>query len=268
MKNTLFLIVLIASLSFCLPSNQLKDNALREDYSLAMAVLYNQYSAEYKALTIQAYNIAETRLINIADTARDISRLAVIVDIDETVLDNSPYQARTIVENFSYPEGWNEWCNEAKADPVPGALNFLRHADSLGFKIFYVSNRKKDDVFEGTLNNLVKEGFPQADGESILLRLAVSKDNPDPSNKDARRDIIRQKGYNIVLLAGDNLGDFYKDSGYGHLRDRKVMDRANDFGSMYIILPNAMYGNWPYSIGINGSTAKTMSLLREMTKRY
>jgi 5'-nucleotidase (lipoprotein e(P4) family) len=267
MKNTLILIVLIASLSFCLPSKQGNDSELRDDYALAMAILYNQYSAEYKALTIQAYNIAGERLNSIADTAADLSRLAVVVDIDETVLDNSPYQARAIIENFSYPEGWNEWCNEASADPVPGALNFLKQADSLGFKIFYVSNRKKDEVFESTLNNLLKEDFPQADEESILLRLAASKDNPDPSNKEARRDIIRQRGYNIVLMAGDNLGDFYTDSGYGYYRDQKVISSRDDFGSIYIVLPNAMYGNWPYSIGLDGSAEKTISLLRKMTKR-
>lgn len=267
MKNTLLLIVLFASLSSCLPLNKAKDNTPREDYSLAMAVLYNQYSAEYKALTIQAFNIAEERLHSIADTAQDISRLAVIVDIDETVLDNSPYQARAIVENFSYPVGWNEWCNEANADAVPGAVYFLKQADSLGFKIFYVSNRKKDDVFEATLNNLVKEGFPQSDKESILLRLAASEDNPDPSNKEARRDLIRQKGYNIVLLAGDNLGDFYTDSGYGYYRDQKVLSSNDDFGSIYIVLPNAMYGNWPYSIGLDGTREKTISLLQKMTKR-
>lgn len=266
MKNTVLLIFIAFLLSGCNNTNVSESDNMPEDYSLAMAILYNYYSAEYSALTIQAYNLAISKLNFIYDTASSVKKYAVVVDIDETVLDNSPYQARAIVEDFSYPDGWNEWCNRSEAKAIPGALRFLNFADSLGFKIFYVSNRKQEFVYDGTFENLEAEGFPQVNDKSIMLRFPRSEQNPDPSDKELRRDSIRKMGYDIVLLAGDNLGDFYTDDKSGLERKNIIEDKSKEFGNKFIVLPNAMYGNWPSSVGLDGSKDKTMELLREMSR--
>jgi 5'-nucleotidase (lipoprotein e(P4) family) len=268
MKKTIFIVFTSFFLFAC---NSQKENINSEgfkDNSLAMAVLYNYYSSEYKALTHQAYNAASSRLNAIADTASNIASLSVVVDIDETVLDNSPYQAKSIIKDFAYPEGWDHWCNQALAEAVPGSLDFLKNADSLGFKIFYVSNRKKATVYDKTLENLINVGFPQLGDENVLLRLARSDDNPFPSEKESRREYIQNMGFEIVLLAGDALGDFYTDINVGGERDRILNSVKSEFGERYIVLPNAIYGNWQSAIGLDGSLENIALLLQKMSDIY
>lgn len=235
---------------------------------LVLATLYNYYAAEYMALSYQAWNIAGERLEQMATIKPNCSDLAVIVDIDETILDNSPFQAKSVESGQAYPAYWDDWCKLAVAKPVPGALEFLTLADSLGFKIFYISNRKMDPLYEATFKNLTDIGFPQVNLESMMLREAQSEDNPDPSDKEARRKKIELSGYNIVLLAGDNLGDFFIDEIDGLARSRKVKLQREEFGKRFIVLPNAMYGNWPASIGIDGSEQAYRELLQEMTEPF
>lgn len=231
---------------------------------LSMAILFQYYSSEYKALACQAYNSGKDYLALIA-SGNKASELAVVVDIDETVLDNSPYQARAIVDGFSYPDFWNEWCRLAEAKPVPGALDFLDFADSLGFRIFYISNRKKDYVLDATLENLRNEGFPQVSEETVLLREEESEANPNPTDKEARRNMVRSKGLEIILLVGDNLGDFFSDTGKQATRDSLVFSNKSLFGKTYLVLPNPMYGNWPASIGLTGPADSIMARLKEMS---
>lgn len=145
-----------------------KSQKENENDNLILATLYNYYSAEYEALTFQAYNIAEERLLDIVNERPSASNLAIVLDIDETILNNSPYQAKLIHENISYDSCWNEWCNAAMAKSIPGAENFLKLADSLGFNIFYLSNRKEKSVKKGTIENMKKNGFPQVTSEHFL----------------------------------------------------------------------------------------------------
>lgn len=231
---------------------------------LSMAILYNYYSSEYKALAYQAFNGGKAYLSFIASNNKP-SEMAVVVDIDETVLDNSPYQAKAIVDGFSYPEKWNEWCNLAEAKPVPGSLEFLNFADSLGFRIFYISNRKKDFVLKSTIKNLLNEGFPQVSMETVMLREQESEDNPNPSDKESRRKVVRNLGLEIILLAGDNLGDFFTDNDNLSTRDSLVLSNKLHFGNRYLVLPNPMYGNWPAAIGLNASPDSILARLREMS---
>ncbi len=232
---------------------------------LIMATLYNYYAAEYRALAYQAFNAATWRVDRVANDQPDRSHLAIVLDIDETVLDNSPYQARTINTGIGYPACWDEWCNMAGAQAVPGAVEFLTHADSLGFAIFYISNRKEKTTYEGTARNLMAQGFPQVDSEHLLLRSEPGGPDPNPSDKEFRRNLLREKGYEIVLLAGDNLGDFFSDPQAGADRNDMVNRMKDLYGSRFIILPNAMYGNWPASVGINDERKSIDSLLHIMT---
>jgi len=233
-----------------------------------LATLYNHYAAEYMALAIQAFNIASDRLTALARENVDCSGMAVVVDIDETIIDNSPHQAMTIRTGESYPAYWEEWCNLASAGAIPGAVEFLKLADSLGFAIFYISNRKAGTVLKATIENLEGLGFPQVNEERLMLREESSPTNVNPSNKESRRQKVESLGYRIILLAGDNLGDFFDDEGDNNTRRETVDSMSIMFGKRFIVLPNAMYGNWPASIGIDGSEAGYDRLIKEMTEPY
>lgn len=201
------------------------------------AVLWQQTSGEYKALCFQAYNFARLSLKEAlwADTSKKPN--CVIVDIDETVLDNSPFQGHEIKKGLSYnPADWTEWTNLAQADTVPGALAFLKFAASKNTETFYLSNRDEKD-YAATLKNLQKFGFPHADDAHLL----VSKGT---SNKEPRRQKIAET-HDILMLCGDNLSDF---SNIFYRENKNTIEQVNAnqtrFGMKYIVLPNPMYGDW------------------------
>jgi 5'-nucleotidase (lipoprotein e(P4) family) len=210
---------------------------------LVGSVLWTQSSGEARALAFQAYNFARILLDQDlrANRRRRMPR-AIIVDVDETVLDNSPYQAWIIKEHKSYPEKWTAWINRAEAEAVPGAVEFLKYAQQRGVRVFYVTNRKPEEK-EGTRANLQKLGFPDVSDETLLVRT-------DESSKEPRRLRIAQK-YRVVLLIGDNLNDFAEV----FEQQKTVAGRiasANQskalFGTRFIMLPNPMYGDWENSV--------------------
>ncbi len=215
----------------------LERTDLSTEYTL-MSVLWVQTSAEYKALCLQAFNSARDRLTEYINTPRDKSlKPAVITDIDETVLDNSPYQGWVLKNNRNYPAGWDEWCKRSEARPVPGALEFIKFAEKNGIEVFYVTNRKKH-LYDCTLKNLKDLGFPFADKEHIFLR-------EGSSDKEYTRQKIALM-YDIVLLIGDNLNDFsniFFNKGIGE-RSEATDENGSLFGKKFIILPNPMYGDW------------------------
>jgi len=204
---------------------------------LLLATLYHQKAAEMQALSYQAFNIAKLRLDQELKETKDVSQLAIVLDIDETVLDNSPYEAKTILENINYPDGWEDWMNVANAKALPGAVEFLKFADDHGFNIFYITNRK-EKYREQTMKNLMDEGFPQSVNEHLLLRT-------DESSKENRRNKVSEN-HEIILLFGDNLGDFDMifDKKTTTERFAGVENLRKEFGKKFIILPNAMYGDW------------------------
>ncbi len=235
-----------------------KEKALSNDY-FVNAVLYNYYTAEYKALSHQAFNAASDYLELLKIKNPKEKRMAIVLDIDETLLDNSPYQARLYEINASYDSLWNGWCNLALAKPIPGAVDFLNFADSLGFNIFYISNRKQNQVYEGTLKNMKDEGFPQVDSLHFFLRT-------QENSKETRRMKVAEN-FRIVMLVGDNIGDFYEDTANFRQRDSTVSARKDEFGRKLIVLPNAIYGNWVESLGINNK-ADIDSLIAIMTEPF
>jgi 5'-nucleotidase (lipoprotein e(P4) family) len=202
-----------------------------------MAVLWFQTAAEARALQHQAYNIARMMLErDLAQTTTEKKR-AVIVDVDETILNNSRYEGRAIRINQGYPYEWDRWVDLAQAEPIPGSLDFLNYAVAKNVDVFYVTNRKERDR-KGTLENLRRFGFPQADDEHLLTR-------GEESSKEARRRRITQT-HHVVLLLGDNLADF------SHVFEKQTVQQRNDevdrlkaeFGTRFIILPNPIYGDW------------------------
>ncbi|MET3113417.1 5'-nucleotidase (lipoprotein e(P4) family) [Pedobacter sp. CG_S7] len=201
------------------------------------AVLWQQHSGEMRALTFQAFNFARLSLLEQLKTADTLKRNCVVVDIDETVLDNSPFQGKELQKGLSYnQEDWVNWTSKGIADTIPGALGFLKFAARFNVEVFYVSNRLTSEL-EGTLKNLKRFGFPNADAAHLLL-------NSSTADKEPRRKSIMEN-YNILLLCGDNLSDlsnvFYREN-----KNTKVeVDRAQQlFGTKYIVFPNPMYGDW------------------------
>jgi 5'-nucleotidase (lipoprotein e(P4) family) len=200
------------------------------------SVLWHQTSAEYHALAYQAYNLARLRLDE--DIAKNETHpKAVIVDIDETVLNNAAFNAREILGLTTYSEGFYNWIAEAKGIAIPGALEFLLYAHEMGYEIFYISNRRSKGL-TGTIQNLQKLNFPQADSNHVFLK-------EDQLSKKARRELVSES-YEIVLLMGDNLIDFLEVFKHKAVIERfeAVEKYKAEFGSKFIVLPNPMYGEW------------------------
>lgn len=227
----------------------------------ADAVLWQNTSAEAYWLYQQSYDYAtwklETRLQDIdaekqmVDSAEwDRRPLAVVVDIDETVLDNSPYQVNAVRRGRTFDQAdWKEWTDKAIAKASPGALQFLQQAQYWGCEVFYITNR---DVREkaSTLKNLGELGFPFADEAHLLLMEGTS----DKTERRARVAAAHQ----VVLLVGDQLRDFderFKDRTVNYGRD--VLDAMSDSLSQYfILLPNPMYGTFRDAIQGKGTDAE------------
>lgn len=214
-----------------------KEIPLRE-YSV-QSVLWQQLSGEYKALSYQAFNLAKMQLDEIlASNDLPDKPLAIVTDIDETVLDNSPYNAKMIEDDKEYESvSWKAWGELEQATAVPGALEFFNYAQSKGVQVYYISNRKAIQQPE-TMNNLKKLGFPYIDDEHFLLRTKES-------GKEARRQSVAADN-NIIMLLGDNLSDFSElfDDKSTEERNKVTDDLQSDFGKKFIVLPNPMYGDW------------------------
>jgi len=212
---------------------------------LAGAVLWQQASGERRALAYQAFTLARMMLDReLAMNRRHRTPRAIIVDLDETVLDNSLYEGMLVKNRQNYPQGWTEWINRAEATAVPGAVKFLRYAASRRVRVFYVTNRKEIEK-EGTARNLKKLGFPEVNDETLLVRTDKNTDS-----KEARRQAVSAK-YHVVLLMGDDLNDFaevFEKSKTVENRIEVVERNRDQFGTRFIMLPNPMYGDWENSI--------------------
>ena len=208
------------------------------EYSV-QSVLWQQLSGEYKALCYQAFNLARFRLDEILLQSNGEGKpLAIIKDIDETLIDNSPYNAKMIATDKEYSkEDWIEWGLREQATAVPGALEFLKYVESRGVQVFYISNRYVVQDKE-TKTNLKKLGFPFIDEQLFLLREKTS-------GKEERRQIVSKEN-KVIMLLGDNLSDFAEvfEDKPANERNEIVENLKDKFGTEFIVLPNPMYGDW------------------------
>lgn len=205
------------------------------------AAVFQQRAAEYKALCQQAYNIAAWQIDEALKT-QHTKPLAIISDIDETLLDNSPYAVEMAKKGQTYDQAtWLEWCDKAAAEPMFGSKAFYQGAASKGIEIFYITNRSVKDK-PGTIANLKKLGFPFADDAHVIVREIVS-------SKETRRQKVAET-HEIVLLLGDNLSDFSAAFDKKNEADRNlgVTNNAAAFGKKFIVLPNTGYGDWESAI--------------------
>ncbi|HLE57096.1 MAG TPA: HAD family acid phosphatase [Rhodothermia bacterium] len=220
------------------------------------STLWALRSAEYDAVALSIYRSAAASL---AMGIKDVSWTAleeqsgqagytelppaVILDVDETVLDNGRYQARLLMRNESYAsESWLDWVLEERATPIPGALEFTRRADAAGVTVIYLTNRR-GNMEEATRRNLTDLGFPIDTTFDVVL---TRGERPEWSRgeKTSRREFVAEH-YRVIALIGDNLGDFVEvDDLSLPERDYEVDGRRSLWGSRWFMLPNPQYGSW------------------------
>ncbi|HEY1142141.1 MAG TPA: HAD family acid phosphatase [Lysobacter sp.] len=181
------------------------------------------------------------------ERSNDASKLppAIIVDVDETVLDNSPSQVRQIRERRGFDEAaWGAWVNERKAKPLPGAAEFLNAAAARGVTVFYISNRDAS-LAGATVANLRQAGFPLKDASQFLgLGTVVEGCEQNGSEKTCRRQLVASR-YRVLMQFGDQVGDFVQILANTPEGRRTAIAPYMDWiGSRWWPLPNPLYGSW------------------------
>lgn len=223
-----------------------------------------QTAAEYRAHTIQTYNTAwshiEEALNDTGWTAAleqqaAFSELppAVILDVDETVLDNSAYEANLIKNNKEFdPQSWDDWVHMRQAEAIPGAVGFINKIREKGITVIFLTNREcagrvdSDDPCgqeNDTVENLKKVGINNVSAETVLLK---NEQEGWTSEKKSRREFLAEN-YRIIMLFGDDLGDFLPDvkkNITAAQRAELVEQNSAKWGKMWFVLPNPTYGSW------------------------
>jgi acid phosphatase len=272
-----------------------QDVPLREHERL-QATLWMQLSGEYRATAAQAYQVARSVLpLALEDTTwtaldyhpesvacdpaplqtevRQYAGLppAIIVDVDDTILDNTAFQARLIEQDSEFDrQKFARWVNEAKAPAVPGAVDFFSYAaDSLGVEIVYVTNRETY-LEDGTRRNLQALGFPlekiydtKLTTSYDLVLMLNEYDKSPGGDKHARRRLVARY-YRVLMLIGDNLGDFLPCVEKLTATEQKKLanETSHMWGAKWFVLPNPVYGIWEPSSG--KSRAERLKLKYEM----
>tara|TARA_Y100000768_G_scaffold98893_1_gene72204 strand:+ start:1741 stop:2637 length:897 start_codon:yes stop_codon:yes gene_type:complete len=179
------------------------------------------------------FNKNQSHVTDKIDLNKKQRNYAIVMDLDETVLDNSQYQVQLFRKNETFNQtSWSEWVNMEKATLLSGAKEFINFARSKNIQIIFMSNRMNYNL-EPTKNNLKALGVVQ-DTDIFLLRL----DKAD--KKDVRRsEIFNSKGrmkeypqYEVIAYFGDQYGDF------------PSVKNNEEWPKQYYMFPNPMYGKW------------------------
>jgi acid phosphatase len=223
-------------------------------HDLLNAVLWMQRSVEYKAHALTAFALARVRLeqalTDPAWTAAPKEQTgayqslppAVILDVDETILDNSGYQAWMVLRDTSFdPKTWTAYVNTVTSLPIPGALEFARYADARGVKVFYISNRTAEEE-EATRKNLERFGFPMGGSVDTML---MARKQPDWGSAKGTRRAHVARSYRVLLNVGDNFADFVDEFRGTDAERLKVLEEHKDrWGREWIMLANPAYGSF------------------------
>ena len=221
---------------------------------LLNAVLWMQRSVEYKASALTAFALARLRLDQaLTDpswTAAPKEQTgayqtlppAVILDIDETLLDNSGYQAWMTLKDTTFdPKTWNAYVNTVSSVAIPGAVEFSKYAAARGVKVFYVSNRTAEEE-PATRKNLERFGFPLDDKLDTVL---MARERPDWGSAKGPRRAHVARSYRVLLNVGDNFGDFVDEYRGTEAERLKVLEEHKDrWGREWIMLANPSYGSF------------------------
>ena len=206
-----------------------------------MGSLWYQNAAEVDALYQQGYNVATNKLKELLKQPTN-KPYSIVLDIDETVLSNIPFQVKMIKDGTAFnPKLWDEWVQKAEATPVAGAKEFLQFADKNKVQIYYISDRTDAQV-DATIKNLEAQGLPVQGRDHLMF-----KKEGDKSKEGRRQEVLKHT--NLVMLFGDNLVDFAEFSTKSESdRDKMFEQLKAEFGDKFIIFPNPMYGSWESAV--------------------
>lgn len=229
--------ILCAALAGCASNASVNYNR-----DLVMAIVWQQNSGEYAALCYRAFNAGKAHINSLPAGGK----WAAVLDIDETVLDNSKYAAWMASSGSPWAnETWEAWCNAAAAPAVPGALDFTRFLRDKNVEIFYITNRPAG-AKAATIANMQNLGFPFADEAHVLPQETTSDKTP-------RIESVKKQGFEVALFAGDNLDDF--DSSIRRWGNKERLEwtekQTSQFGAYWIVLPNAVYGTFESALAPN-----------------
>lgn len=241
------------------------------------ALAWAQTAIEHDLIYLQTYRDAQAQLLQALrdpqwdalptdDRVAPLKDLkpAVVLDIDETVLDNSPYQARLVRSGGEFNEAdWAAWCKEEAARALPGAVAFTQFAAKHGIAVIYISNRAKD-LDEVTLANLRKAGLPVAGPDAFLgLGTFVPGCEQVGTEKSCRRQLISHR-YRVLMQFGDQIGDFVGTmANTDTARAQAVAPYMAWIGTRWFVLPNPTYGSWEPALFNNDWSAPRDQRRRE-----
>jgi 5'-nucleotidase (lipoprotein e(P4) family) len=210
-----------------------------------LEVKYVRDSAEYGTLTRQVYRQAAGAVVAARAGLPAGRPWAVVIDVDETALDNSVYELERTAYGLRFEdESWNAWVRRREAPAVPGAAEFVRAVRTSGGRVAWISNR--DEITrEATRQNLVAVGLWE-DGDRLCLATEAGY-----SKAVRRREVAAGEGAcawsgtptAIVVYVGDQMGDF---PAVGEDAPAAGSDEA--FGTRFFLLPNPMYGAWARAV--------------------
>ena len=239
-------------------------------------VLWTQTSAEYRALALATFARARVELDNaLADPTWSAAieqegqfadlPPAIVADVDETLLDNSPYEADRILAGGRFePLSWNAWVNRAVAAAIPGAAEFARYAADRGVTVFYVTNRGAAQE-ERTRANLAADAFPLVDNLDTVLTVG---ERPEWGSDKASRRAEVARSFRILLLLGDDLGDFVSGARAAPEERVALAERyAGRWQTRWILLPNPYYGSWERALLGNERQLSAEEILRRKLGR-
>lgn len=226
-----------------------KQRADLTRHSIMRAVLWMRISGEYEALCRQSYKSALQSLRRQLEAHTGAKPPAAILDLDETVLDNSGYQAYLVLNGLSHSqERWHVWqrANIEKVGLVPGAKDFVKEAENLGVHVTFITNRSvalREPTAEALVRLGVAERAALADGRSLKLILREGG-----RSKENRRRAVAEK-YDVLVLVGDNLNDFADDfyaraPVSSEFVRTAVARHSHEWGTRWFVLPNPIYGYW------------------------
>jgi 5'-nucleotidase (lipoprotein e(P4) family) len=217
------------------------------------AHLWTQTSGEYHAIARQTYRQAQDMLLAIAERPRLGLPLAVVMDIDETVIDNGFYNYTRARRGLGFDErSWDEYLvrDVEEMELVPGAAEFIHAMRDASVMVVFISNRpasRERETWEALERNGIQPG-----SFGFEMHLAT----PGESAKSPRRAEVRRR-YDVIGWIGDQLSDFPIEdlSSSPHERWTRVCDQEvlNQLGVTWFVLPNPLYGDW--STGLEWTNA-------------
>lgn len=242
MKKTIKLFPLLFAavvlLGSCTPKAPERNPDKELSQQFVSAFLWHESSAESHYIYLQGFAQARNLVEEKLNSGKEWICPSVVLDLDETVLNNNPYTAMLIEKGLSYTEEtWAEWIYRAEAKALPGATEFLNFCAENGVTVWYISNRKHD-YLDATLQNMVNLGLPNADAEHVLLK-------KEESDKTPRRVWVMDNCH-VLLYLGDNLRDYdeifkNREENFGKTEvDRNLKHMLTEF----ILFPNPTYGEW------------------------